>query len=50
MTPDEFVLVVQVGHGPWSRPRLLIVRRSPRVCVPWWRAVAAGLRLVLGAD
>jgi hypothetical protein len=48
--PEMFVLVVQVRRGPFVRPRLLIVRRAPRVCVPWWRAVAAALALVLGLD
>jgi hypothetical protein len=50
MPRDEFVLIVQVRRGPFLVPRLLIVRRTPRVCVPWWRAVAAALALVLGLD
>lgn len=47
---DEFILIVQVCRGWTCRPRALVVRRTPRVCAPWWRAVAAGLRLVLGCE
>ncbi len=50
MDPDEFVRVVQIRHGPVYVPRLLIVRRAPRICVPQPGAVLAGLRLVLGLE
>jgi hypothetical protein len=50
MTPDELVLVVAVRCGPVFVPRLRLGRRPRRVCVPWHRAVGAGLRLMLGLD
>lgn len=50
MAPEEWVLVIQVHPARRARIRLLAVHRTPRCCAPWWRAVAAAFRLVVGLE
>ncbi len=50
MLRKDTILIIQIRPLRQGPAHWLVVHRTLRICVPWWRAVAVGLRLVLGLE